>query len=194
MPRTKSFALTMALLGMAAVACGAGPDAADEATQSSEQAVADPAASAPSCSYGFTDDWLPAQPAGFRVSCSQNNVGLAGWAGVPKSGACRPIKAETGFWTASAALDGPVTGNWYEIMPTCAEVGLPSDCCFYSWTPYEGSTAPDHTALCAAMGSQKILEVGGCMTCWDPPGTPVGTCSLPQPGSIPCPTCGFHAQ
>jgi hypothetical protein len=189
MPKTKSMALAVAFLATTVVACGASPDASGEVAESSAQAMTDPGASAPSCTYSSVTNWAPPEGAGVEVSCKPV-YGLVAWAAVPESGVCRPIKAQTGFWEVTNVSSAPPSGAWYDIQPACAQVGLPSDCCFYGWTGYKAGDLPDQGALCAAMGSQKILEVDACLAC---PGTP-RECPEWLPSSGSCPTCGFSAQ
>jgi hypothetical protein len=185
MPKTKSVALVVACLGLGMAACGATADGPGEATGSSEQAVV------ASCSYSFVENWAPVPPAPDRSTCSADYP-LAAWGVVPSSGACRPIKSATGFWTASKPPDtSPVVDGWYVLPPTCADVGLPANCCLYAWTGATASAVPNEAALCAAVGPQEIREIEGCMIC--PAGTEVEAaqwCQLPRPSSGPCPTCG----
>jgi hypothetical protein len=184
MPTSRSVAFVVACLGLGVVACGATADRPGEVTGSSEQAVA------ASCSYSFVANWAPAPPSPDRSTCNADYP-LAAWGVVPSSGACRPIKTATGFWTASNPPDdSPVVNGWYDLPPTCADVGLPANCCLYAWTGSTASAAPNEAALCAAVGPQQIREIEGCMIC------PAGTaeeaaqlCQLPRPSSGGCTTC-----
>jgi hypothetical protein len=127
---------------------------------------------APACSYSYAP----------RV-CSlaaQNDTFVAAWGVETANGDCPAIQAASGVWTEMTG--GKVPSDTSTTTPTCAGLGLKSNCCLYVWTSSAGALQ-DPSVLCTSNNHQVVAfdecgvtdPLGGI-----PSGSPGG------PGCIPC--------
>jgi hypothetical protein len=106
---------------------------------------------------------------------------------------CPNISNADGYWSTSIPeVSGGglgVTAAWWDLWPTCAQLGLDASCCLYAWNPTVTHAAPDTSLLCAP-GGDELVAVPDCAICLEQ-GRAVnaGACPSARPSGGGCPTC-----
>jgi hypothetical protein len=182
----------LGLLALGIVACGS---ASTEDVESGSAAITHgPPIILPEPGLCLTTS--AAVPSGLGISCDTGSP--AAYAFSSPSGSCPNISNADGYWSTNipevsnvgGTVGGGIAAAWWDLWPTCAQLGLDASCCLYAWNPTVANAAPDTSLLCAP-GGDRLVAVPDCSICLSAKGQPVSTgeCPNPVPSGGGCPTC-----